>query len=68
MVTDGSSWPSVNELDYIIDDVHANAVDTNIRETFEYVPQISLGGAAVSEQSVDRLTELENSYGWTIVY
>jgi hypothetical protein len=56
-------WPSVAELDYIIDNIYANAVAGG-----RYDGYISLGGATVSEQAVADLTNLQNIYGWEIQY
>jgi hypothetical protein len=56
-------WPSVSQLDYIINNIYVNAVAGSRYDGF-----ISLGGATVSEQSAANLTQLQNAYNWEIRY
>jgi hypothetical protein len=62
-ITDYTIWPSANDLNYIIDNIHMNAVASNIDGGY-----ISLGGSALSEQTAGKLNELQNAYGWSIIY
>ena len=46
-------------LDYVISNIHANAVAANIHNGY-----VRLGGATVSEETDSKLIELHKTYGW----
>jgi hypothetical protein len=56
-----STWPTVADLDYIIDNIHMNAVAENIRDGY-----VILDGSPVSAETASKLMGLQNSYGWSI--
>jgi hypothetical protein len=60
--TDGV-WPSSAELDYIIDNIHANTVAANITNGF-----MTLTVNEISPQATEQITELQNSYQWYVAY
>jgi hypothetical protein len=50
-------------VDFIINNVHANAVATNITNG-----GIDLRGSAFSAQAASKVNELQNAHGWSIEY
>jgi hypothetical protein len=56
-------FPSESQLNYIIDNIHANAITQNIGSG-----SIMLSGVNVAEQSVSKLIELQSDYGWSVSY
>jgi hypothetical protein len=62
-ISPGYNWPSTEQVDYLISNIYTNAVTRNITGG-----SIALNGAPVSQQTAMKLSELVNSYGWTVQY
>jgi hypothetical protein len=62
-ITDWTQWPSATQVDYMIDNIHTNAVAGNYRSGY-----IGLGASPVSAQSAELLDELRIDYGWGVDY
>jgi len=62
-ISPGYNWPSAEQIDYLIDNIYTNAVTRNIRGG-----SIALNGASMSPQTATKLSELVNSYSWTVQY
>jgi hypothetical protein len=63
MITTNGLWPSSSQLDYVIENIHMNAVAGNFTGgTF------TLEVNAISDQGTAHLAELRDSYGWEVRY
>jgi hypothetical protein len=62
-ITSNGVWPSASQLDYIIDSIHTNAVADNITNGF-----MTLNVNEISDGAVEKLVELESTYGWYLTY
>lgn len=63
MIESNGTWPSAAQLDYIIGNVHANAVTKNFRSGF-----LSLSVNQVSASAKSMLAKLKSDYAWEVVY
>lgn len=63
MITPSEFWPSTQQVDYIVSNLHYNAIAGTRRNGM-----VSLHGSPVSSETAIKLEELQNSYGWSIEY